>query len=53
LWRNSKALVPLYLSGGVYTTQASAGAQPIARVWRSPLRGLPLDPDASPMRIGQ
>jgi hypothetical protein len=49
-WLNSKALVPLYLSGGTYTTQAGAGSRPIARVWRTPAGKLLLDRDASPVK---
>jgi hypothetical protein len=49
-WLNSKALVPLYYSGGVYSTQPSAGARAIARVWRAPAGKLLLDRDASPVR---
>ena len=48
-WLNSKALVTLYFSSGIYTTQPSAGARPIARVWRNPTRSLSLDRDASPV----
>lgn len=40
-WVNSKALAPLYLSGGTYTTtKPSDGARPIARVWRNPAEKL-------------
>jgi hypothetical protein len=47
-WLNSQALVPLYSSGGVYSTQSSRGARPIARVWRNPAGKLLLDRGASP-----
>lgn len=47
-WRESKALVTLYESGGRYTTQSSPGAKPVARVWRNPVTKFTLDPDAGP-----
>jgi hypothetical protein len=49
-WLNSKALVPLYASGGNYTTHSSAGARVVGRVWRTPAGQLLLDRDASPVR---
>src|SRR5262249_35623414 len=33
VWRNSRALVPLYFYEGKYTTELKPGAKPIARVW--------------------
>lgn len=47
-WRESKALVILYESGGRYTTQSSPDAKPVARVWRNPVAKLMLDADAGP-----
>jgi hypothetical protein len=49
-WRASRALVPLYVYNGVYSTQPRPGARPIARVWRNPLTTLPLDRDAQPLQ---
>jgi hypothetical protein len=46
-WQDSSALVPLYFYDGKYTTVPKAETQPIARVWRNPLSGLPLDREAA------